>query len=149
MAHRKGKVQITWNANFAYVLGIIAADGNLSPDGRHINITSKDYELVLKCKKSLGLKNKIGRKARGGSINKKYSVLQFGDIVFYNFLIKISFTPNKSRTLSKIQLPQQYFRDFLRGCIDGDGSISISRHPESNHDQYKIRLCSGSRKFLV
>lgn len=38
--------------------------------------------------------------------------------------------------------------DFFRGCLDGDGSISISSHPESRHLQYKVRLCSASKGFL-
>ena len=40
MAFRKNKVKIIWNNNFAYAIGVIATDGNLSPDLRHINITS-------------------------------------------------------------------------------------------------------------
>ena len=42
MAYRKSNVKLVWTNNFAYVIGVIATDGNLSPDLRHIHITSKD-----------------------------------------------------------------------------------------------------------
>ena len=76
-----------WSCDLAYVIGIIATDGNLSSDGRHINITSKDYEMIIRIKKLLKLKSKVGRKARGGSKGKRYFYLQFGDVCFYDFLV--------------------------------------------------------------
>lgn len=148
MAHRKGNVKIKWSSNFAYVIGVIATDGNLSPDLRHIHITSKDEEMMLNCKKCLGIDNMIGKKTRGGSKDKKYFVLQFGDKNFFEFLISIGITPKKSKTIGELKIPKEYFKDFFRGCIDGDGSITISKHPESKHPQYKVRLCSASKLFL-
>lgn len=148
MAYRKNKVRRTWSNDFAYVIGIIATDGNLSSDLRHINITSKDYEMIANCKKCLNLQNKIGKKARGGSVEKKYYVLQFGDKNFFEFLLELGLTPKKSKTIGKLKIPEIYFQHFFRGCIDGDGSISISTHPESKYLQYKVRLCSASKNFL-
>ena len=148
MAYRMNKVKLIWNDNFAYVIGVIATDGNLSPDLRHLHITSKDYEMMQNCKKCLGIKNKIGKKARGGEKRKKYYVLQFGDKNFFEFLLQLGLTPKKSKTIPELKIPPKYFSHFFRGCIDGDGSISISTHPESQYPQYKIRLCSASKNFL-
>lgn len=143
-----GKVKIDWSPNFAYVIGLIASDGNLSSDGRHINFTSKDYELILYFQSTLCLNNKIGKKGRGGSKEKIYFVIQFGDVLFYRFLNSIGLTSNKSKSIGKLNIPGEFFFDFLRGCIDGDGSISTFRHPESIHPQLRVRLCSASREFL-
>jgi len=148
MGYRKNKVKLIWNTNFAYIIGIIATDGNLSSDLRHLIITSKDYEMVINCRKYLGINNKISRTARGGSKDKKYYMLQFGDKNFFEFLLELGLTPRKSKTISELKIPDKYFAGFLRGCIDGDGSILISKHPESRHPQYKVRLCSASKKFL-
>jgi hypothetical protein len=137
-----------WNSDLAYVVGIIATDGNLSSNGRHINITSKDLEMVLRIKRLLKLKNKIGRKARGGVREKKYYLLQFGDVCFYDFLLSVGLTPAKSKTLEKLSIPTKYFHDFLRGCIDGDGSIGSFIHPESKLVQSRVRLVSASPRFL-
>lgn len=50
------KVKIRWCSNFAYAIGLIASDGNLSPNGRHINIKSLDVEMIENFKKALALK---------------------------------------------------------------------------------------------
>ncbi len=123
MAKPQGKVVIKWSPEFAYAIGLLVTDGNLSPDGRHFNFTSRDIELVELFKNALGLTNKIGRKARGGETEKKYYVIQFGDVLFYAFCLKIGLHPNKSKTLAKIKVPKKYFFDFLRGHFDGDGTF--------------------------
>ncbi len=110
-----------WSANFAYVVGLITTDGNLSSDGRHLNFTSKDYDQVLNFKAILGLKNKIGMKGRGGDNVKRYYFIQFGDVKLYRFLLSIGLCPRKSKVLKEIFVPDNYFADFLRGCLDGDG----------------------------
>lgn len=145
---RMSKVKISWSPGFAYAIGILTTDGNLSPDRRHLNVTSKDKEIILHVKEGLGIKNKIGRKSRGGSADKKYFVIQFGDRNFYDFLVNIGLKPAKSKTLEILNVPMKYFSDFLRGCIDGDGSIGCFEHPESQYPQLRIRLCSASRPFL-
>jgi hypothetical protein len=145
---RLGKVKIKWSSAFAYAIGLLATDGNLSKDGRHLNLTSKDRAMIVTFKKCLGIQNKIGRKARSNSPIKNYFQVQFGDKNFYEFLINIGLTPAKSKTLGPLLVPSVYFADFLRGCIDGDGSIGVFRHPESSRPQLRIRLYSASIRFL-
>ena len=53
------KVKILWSSKFAYVIGLMATDGNLSIDGHHMEFTSKDLDLVEIFKNYLNLKNKI------------------------------------------------------------------------------------------
>src|SRR3989344_2092153 len=114
--NRLGKVNLSWSGNFAYAIGLIATDGNLSPDGRHINLTSKDEEMVLNFKGCLSVNNKIGKKSRGGDLtNKKYFVIQIGDNNFYDFLLSLGLTPAKSKTIGPLKIPSVYFKDFLRG----------------------------------
>ncbi|MEX2012181.1 MAG: hypothetical protein WD970_00275 [Patescibacteria group bacterium] len=142
------KVNVRWSEQFAYAIGLITTDGNLSPDLRHINFTSKDLELVKKFKSALMLSNKIGNKSRGGEQEKKYYVIQFGDVNFFNYLLRIGLTPAKSLTLEKIRIPDNFFCHFLRGCIDGDGNVSVVYHPESKHPQLRLRIYSSSPTFL-
>lgn len=143
-----GKIQRLWNPDLAYAIGLITTDGNLSCDGRHINFTTKDYDLALTYRDALKINNVIGRKARAGQAEKKYYVVQFGDILFYRFLQELGLTPNKSKTLGALRVPRPYFFDFYRGCIDGDGSIQTFKHPESRHLQLRVRLTSASPSFL-
>lgn len=133
--------------NLWYVVGLITTDGNLSSDGRHINITSKDRILLQKIKRALYLTNKIGRKTRGYDTEKKYSVLAFGDVTFYRYLVGIGLSPRKSLTLDSLQIPREYFPDFLRGVIDGDGSISMWIHKNNQHIQWCLRVTSAAPLF--
>lgn len=145
---RLSKVKIAWSPQFAYAIGLITSDGNLSIDNRHINFTSKDRDLAILYKKCLGIKNKIGRKGSGQYKAKKYYVVQFGDKNFYEFLLAIGLMQAKSKKLKALKIPSKYFLDFFRGCIDGDGNINVFHHPESRHPQLRLRLCSASFHFL-
>ncbi len=137
-----------WSPTLAYLIGIIATDGNLSSDVRHIVITSKDVKLLEDLKTFFSLSLKIGRKGSGSNPDKKYFVLQIGDTHFYNFLLSINLTQNKSKTIGKLLIPKKYFYHFLRGCIDGDGNIDIYTHKESSRKQVRIRLASASYEFI-
>lgn len=143
------KVKIKWSPNFAYAIGLITTDGNLSTDGRHLSLTSKDKILIKTFKRCLNIKNKIGRKGRGGSKEKKYFLVQFGDINFYDFLLTLGLMPAKSKSIDSLDIPNKFFRDFFRGCIDGDGSMDIHAHPESQWPQLRIRLYSASLNFVT
>ncbi|MFH1593143.1 MAG: LAGLIDADG family homing endonuclease [Candidatus Omnitrophota bacterium] len=141
---------ITWSNKLAYVVGLLTADGNLSPDGRHMTYVSKDRDLIQSFKDCLELKNKISRKTSGYSKDKvkRYYVMHFGNVRLYNFFTDIGLCPNKSKVLKTLLIPPVYFPDFFRGLIDGDGNIGYFMHPESRHKQFRIRIASGSRAFL-
>lgn len=128
----------------------MTSDGNLSPDGRHLTFVSKDWDLINIFKNCLKLKNKIALKKSGYSnrANRKYYVIQFGNVRLYNFLTDIGLNPNKSKTIKSLLVPPAYFADFLRGLIDGDGSIGYFTHPESKRKQFRIRITSASAHFL-
>src|SRR3990167_535268 len=51
-----------WSNKLAYAVGLITTDGNLSKDGRHINLTSKDVEQIQNLANILKLKNKVSLK---------------------------------------------------------------------------------------
>ncbi|MFH1631904.1 MAG: LAGLIDADG family homing endonuclease [bacterium] len=121
MSKPKGKVKIEWSPNFAYAIGLLVTDGSLSCDRRHIDFTSKDIELINHIQKALCIQNKVGTKGSGPDKTNRYFRVQIGDVLFYRFLEKTGLTPNKSKTISAIQVPNEYFFDFLRGCLDGDG----------------------------
>ncbi len=113
--------QIRWSHNIAYAVGLVTTDGSLSKDGRHIILVSKDIEQIKTFKNCLGLKNKIG--IRGGSFNKDgiYYHIQPSKANLYRWLENIGLSPNKTKTISNLDVPRKYFFDFLRGHIDGDG----------------------------
>jgi len=145
----QNKIKIIWSPKFAYAIGLITSDGCLSSDHRHIIFKSIDKELVENIKIAFSLKNKIGRSARGGEKIKRYFNIQFGDIVFYQFLNKIGLKSAKSKTIKKVNIPDKFFADFLRGLFDGDGtfySFWDKRWP--NSFVFQISFSSASLDFL-
>lgn len=110
-----------WSGNLAYVVGLLATDGNLSKDQRHIDLTSKDYNQIKTFAGILRLSNKIGFKKSSYNPTGVYYRIQFGNVKFYRFLVRIGLTSNKTKTIGVLKIPDKYFSDFLRGHFDGDG----------------------------
>lgn len=110
----------------AYIVGLLATDGCLSSDRRHIILTSRDLALVETYLRLLGrpLRITVGRNRRG----KPAYYAQFSDVAFYDWLLSIGLTPRKSLTLGAIDVPPVYLLPLVRGLLDGDGSISSFKH---------------------
>lgn len=117
---KRNKIDIKWSSNFAYVIGLMATDGNISPDGRHFDFTSKDRDQLINFMNCLKIKVKIGYKTSGYS-KKKTTRIQFGSVKLYKFLLGIGMTPAKTKTIGALNIPDKYLFDFLRGHLDGDG----------------------------
>ena len=47
----------------------------------------------------------------------------YKDVNFYKFLIPIGLMPRKTKIIGTVEIPHNYFFDFLRGHFDGDGSF--------------------------
>ena len=143
-----------WTPRLAYVVGLLVTDGNLSSDGRHINMRSAEIPMLETFKGCLGIKNKIGSDMKkDGHIHFR---VQFSDVQFYDWLLKIGLTPAKSLTIGAIDVPDWVFPDYLRGAIDGDGNIQTY---SDKYNYYKgrnyvtqrlfIRIVSGSERHIV
>ncbi len=144
------RIKTEWSNNLAYVIGLITTDGNLSSDGRHIDFTSKDMQLIKTFKNCLNLKNKIGLKTSSFSPDKKYFHVQFGDVIFYKWLLEIGLGPHKSKTLKEIKIPDKYFFDFLRGHFDGDGCCYSYWDKRWNSSfMFYISFISASREHIL
>ena len=115
------RIKTEWSGDLAYAVGLLATDGCLYNDGRHIDFTSQDTQLIKVFQNCLGIKNKIGLKI-GSYSRRPCPHVQFGDVTFYRWLLTIGITPHKSKTIGEIKIPDKYFFDFLRGHFDGDGS---------------------------
>jgi hypothetical protein len=70
-------------------------------------------------------------------------------VLFYKFLLSIGFTPNKSKTIGELLIPDEYFFDFLRGSFDGDGTFYSywDKRWRSSHMFY-LEFISSSHSHL-
>jgi len=144
-----GKVKIKWSPDFAYAIGLLTTDGNLSIDRRHINFTSKDKNLVIIFNNCLGVNHKISKKSRADSKIKKYFQVQFSDRNFYEFLLLIGLMPKKSKIINAVNIPSKYFFDFLRGHFDGDGTFYSYWDPRWHSSfMFYVVFMSASEKHI-
>ena len=112
---------MAWSVELAYAVGLMATDGNLSSDGRHMSFISRDGELVDTLRRCLGLtaRTRPTQTSRGGILYR----VQWGRRTLYDWFLTIGLMPAKSRRLAALAVPDDYFVDFFRGCIDGDGTV--------------------------
>lgn len=113
-----------WTSGLAYAIGLLVTDGCLSSDGRHIIMRSSDIQLLKTFKECLNLSNKITQTKNDGWSKKPCYKVQFGNVQLYRWLLRIGLMPRKTYTIGKLEIPDKYFRDFLRGHLDGDGCIT-------------------------
>lgn len=116
----------------AYFLGLLAADGNISPRLTAVRIALKetDSNILEQFRKFLGeeapeLKTKIPKINGKANLPQKILVLSKKSMV--NDLMKLGITPNKSHTLKLSCDLHQFKKDFIRGVWDGDGSVTERR----------------------
>lgn len=111
----------------AYWLGFLYADGYVSGGKERrieLSLQLSDENHLHKFKQFLDYKGEI----------KKDSFrcrLYFRNEKITNDLIRLGCTPRKSLTLkfpNEKQVPRQYILHFIRGYIDGDGSLMCSEH---------------------
>ena len=148
--HEWTQLRTAWSPDIAYVVGVIATDGNLSGDRRHLTVSSKDIDLLETVRRCLALTSSIVRCS-----GTKCFRIQWSDRSFYEWLRGVGLTPAKSLTLGPINVPDETFRDFVRGCIDGDGSIvtyvdrfNTTKNAKYVYDRLFVSIVSASPSFL-
>jgi hypothetical protein len=129
----------TWSHDMAYILGFWWADGF---------ITKKEFS-ITQHKSDKYILEKILQK-----MNSNYPILFHyrNNVRFFiksktivNDIIKLGGMERKSLAVGfPKKIPKEYFFDFVRGILDGDGTVFINPKVE-----YKCLLYSGSELFLL
>lgn len=128
---------------FYYLLGVVFTDGSLSYNKRRTNsvqlsISSCDLDWLQLIRENIN----------GGNItsnNKNCYILNISDGKFISKFVKNGLIPNKSLVLECPIIPKKYIRHFLRGVIDGDGSIGFGIN---SPNIAKLVICSASLSFI-
>lgn len=128
-----------WNDDMAYILGFIYADGNVKGTQLSIGLSEIDTELLELIKDKLEYEGEL--KFRKST---KSTRLTIRSCIMTDDLKQLGVIENKSLKTKIPNIPQQYFKDFVRGFFDGDGSIGIHMK-----NQIRTRFFSGSKEFLI
>lgn len=142
-----------WSPEMAYVVGLMATDGCLVGDRRHLSLTSADVDLLETFRVLIG-RPAIKIRPKVSALGRAHD-LQFGDVLLWEFLEDVGLTPRKSLTLGALRVPDEYVFDCARGLLDGDGSIDNFVHaptrrtyPEYRYERLILKFHSASRAHL-
>ena len=142
------------NSNMAYIMGLWAADGNVSSNENRLDLelNSLDIEILEKIREELQSERpiKIYQCQNGYTKNK---------LLFWSSHIKKKFAeygivPNK--TYSKnfhapYKLDKKYWIDYIRGFFDGDGCVkkatSLTFELNSINKQFLIDIQSFMKEY--
>lgn len=112
---------LEWSDVMAYVVGLTATDGCLYTGRRKINFKSEDRELVGTYLALLGPTNRIKEQVTG--LGNLVYFTEFHDSKLYEWFRAVGLTPRKSLTIGPLVVPDAHFAHFLRGHLEGDGSV--------------------------
>lgn len=113
------------NEEKAYWLGFLYADGHVSDDGAlHLQLQGRDIKVLEDLKKSLDYTGNIKlRKIKG----KDYYGLRIWSVEICSALKKLGINRDKTKNPSIPKIRKELYKDFIRGLIDGDGTIYCKR----------------------
>lgn len=124
----------TWSTDKAYTLGFILTDGCVS--GNAVLISQAVPEPLGAIKRMMSSEHPIRKGVNNG--HTLYTLI-IGRKALVEALAKRGIHEAKSLTVELPYVPDEYFPDFLRGVIDGDGWA----HPKG----YIVTITSGSEDF--
>ena len=131
----------------AYVLGVLAADGNILPKHHRITLelSARDADLLETVRDELVPGGAITSRHRRGY---DYQRLAFVSRTMVNDLEALGVTAVKSSTIAwPERLPASFAREFILGYFDGDGFITYHKRPNGRYPY--IGITSGSINLLV
>lgn len=136
----------------AYVLGIIASDGNISNNlgNMRIALNETDSDILEKIVFSMNYKYQVKHYTSkhvhktGESTIINNARIDITNQKFIKELLKYGITPAKSNTMDfRFDLiPEKFLSHFLRGLWDGDGSISIISNHWHKTPQFEMNITS-------
>lgn len=131
----------TWTENSAYIIGFFAADGWASkrgPKSIRIGFSQKEPDILYTLRDTIG----IGRVYSKNDGMHRYYIQS---VRAYERLCKIfgQDVCRKTHTLQWPNVPDEYARHFVRGAMDGDGSLMKRRD-----NLWEIAYTTSSQDFI-
>lgn len=125
------------NEFIAYFIGFVQTDGTITEQSRNrgrisIEINSGDRNLLEQMKEELnklGLNATLGERTRDTQFKVDYQsvILRVFDLEFRQFISNYIPSGKKSDTVQFVKdIDSTYIKHYVRGLIDGDGSVGIT-----------------------
>jgi len=135
-----------WSDDMAYILGYVATDGNINwnpaKSYRALTITACEKDSGhLECVRKL---IKSTKPLLYSNKTKSYRLIANSEKICGD-LMGFGITNNKSLTIKFPNIPKCFLPHFIRGVVDGDGTIRYNDRKRSPY--FDITIYSGSRDF--
>lgn len=135
----------------AFWLGFICADGSMkkrrSKDTYYLRINQKEKHLLEEFKKDIEFTGKvkhITKKQKGRYSEKPFHEIEIHSKKFSDYILKCGKTTYKKDQQSIPHgVPKEYIADYIRGYVEGDGSIYYG----TNNKSWNIGI-SGEKMLL-
>jgi hypothetical protein len=133
-----------------YLLGVFVTDGCIHEYStkKNVSLTSKDKDWLVM------IRDLICPEMTTRYYNGAWSFV-IHSTKLANWFISKNCTPRKSLTLKAPIIPDEFYPDFIRGCIDGDGTLGIydvlDKRSKKNkfNKQIVCGLVSASKDFIT
>lgn len=130
-----------WSDELAWVLGLIWSDGCLY--GNSVEICSADFDLMQLVEGLIEMPNGVRPKNKG----RHYRIV-FTSKKVIQWLRQLGLTEAKSLTANFPEIPREFIGAFLRGLLDGDGSV-LERDMRDGQQVTDISVCWYSASPLL
>lgn len=131
----------SWSPEMAWVLGLLTSDGNIMDNGGiRLTLKSDDRDAVEKVRDLIAPKQEIVTDIGLSAYSRFHITMR--DMV--DDLANLGVTPRKSLTLKPPNIPEYCVPHYIRGLLDGDGSVLL-RHDGSN----KLRVAFSGNKNVT
>lgn len=152
--HNKGSCLVDhtyfkkYSSNMFYILGLWFADGTIHKYKDNCKMLSlslniDDIVLVEQIKSEIKLNKQTYIYIDKRYKNKGQAKIDIYSEEMYDDLVSFGCIENKSLIIKFPEIPDEFKKDFVRGYMDGDGSIFIDKR-----NKFYLSFTSGSYDFL-
>lgn len=136
----------------AYLLGFVTADGHVHPDGLILTLSSVDISHLSLISAILGsdVQPKRRMMVREGAETTEGASCCFYSKKLVADLRKLGLESNKTWTVVPWVGPTHLMPHYWRGCVDGDGWVSIRKDPRKISIGFcgNLAMVTGFRDFI-
>lgn len=155
-----GKRLLKYNENIlkenspqsTYFMGWVTTDGYIDQINNRVTLNICDKEVLDNFKTILGYSGEIKISNKRKAHHKQAYRLTLTNKELVKDFVNLGIRQKKSRTIELPEIDNQNFYHFLRGVIEGDGSVVVSKYLDKRRNQITnklfVYLNSGSLKFL-
>ena len=135
----------------AYLIGFILTDGSISQQKgkkERITLANTDFEIMSKLHPIISPRRKLYTREMKKKEHKTAYSLVNTNVDAISTLKKLGIDSDKTFNVRLPNLPTELYRHFVRGVLDGDGSISNYR-VRDKYTYKKLGFTSASKMFSL